>query len=105
VLLRRGPTSGTVNALLRYSHKIVRGRRVIEAHDKQDVTADFLALMLEGLIDPGAPDIVAILDGVALGLELDDGERVQVRAFRERLREACELHNTIGHGSHEPVSA
>ena len=98
VLLRRGPVSGDVVALLRYSYANVRGGEILKAHDKQDVTADFTALMLEQLIDPDAPDIVGILDGVADGQLLTAEEKAQVRAFRERLAAACERHNTRGHG-------
>jgi len=107
VLLRRGPVSGDVMALLRYTQKTVRGRDVIEAHRKQDVTADFTALMLQELIDetpewPESPDIVSILDGVADGHPLTAGERAQVRAFRERLAAACTRHNESGHGVQQP---
>lgn len=99
VLLRRGPLTGDVMALLRYTRKTVRGREVLDASSKQDVTADFDALMLEGLLDPDARDIVSILDGVADGQELTDDERAQVRVFRERLAAFCVRHNTRGHGA------
>lgn len=103
VLLRRGPVSGNVMALLSYRYKpVVRGREVhevLEASSKQDVTADFTALMLEELLDPDAPDIVGILDGVANGQLLTADEKAQVRAFRERLAAACERHNEREHGA------
>lgn len=99
VLLRRGPLTGDVMALLRYTRKTVRGRDVIDASSKQDVTADFDALLLEGLLDPDAKDIVGILDGVADGQLLTADEKAQVRAFRERLIGFIERHNTRGHGS------
>lgn len=103
VLLRRGPLTGDVVALLRYTHKTVRGREVIEAISKQDVTADFTVLMLDELMEADerwrdSPDIVGILDGVADGEELTAAERAQVRAFRERLAAACTRHNERGHG-------
>jgi hypothetical protein len=96
ILLRRGPMTGSVYAIHRYGHATLsNGREVIKAaiDGKQDITADFDALMLEELIDPDAPDIVGILDGVADGESLTDDERGQVRAFRERLAAACERHN------------
>jgi hypothetical protein len=96
VLLRRGPLSGDVNALLRYTRtKSPGGVELLKASEKQDVTADFDALMLEELFgrDDDSPNIVAILDGVADGQELNAEERAEVRAFRERLAAACERHN------------
>lgn len=97
MLLRRGPVSGNVMALLSYRRQEIRGREVINAHAKQDVTADFTVLMLEELMDPDSPDIVGILDGVADGESLTDDERAQVRAFRERLAAVCIRHNERGH--------
>jgi hypothetical protein len=51
ILLRRGPLTGKVMALHRYTRKTVRGRDLIEAalDGKQDVSHDFDALML---VDP-----------------------------------------------------
>lgn len=98
ILLRKAPLSGGVMALHRYTRKTVRGCDLIEASGKQDVTADFDALVLEGLLDPDAPDIVGILDGVADGESLTDDERGQVRAFRERLKAQILRHNEVGHG-------
>lgn len=97
VLLRRGPVSGNVTALLRYTFKLVNGHRILVASSKQDVTADYTALMLEELLDPDAQDIVSILDGVADGALLTVEEKEQVRAFRERLADACIRHNEHGH--------
>jgi hypothetical protein len=96
ILLRRGPLSGDVMALHRYTHKTLpSGRKgVIAGFDgKQDVSHDFDALMLEELLDNGAEGIVGILDGVADGESLTDEERAQVRCLRERLKTAIERHN------------
>lgn len=92
-------------ALLSYRYKVVRardGNEILEASSKQDVTADFTALMLEELIGPDAKDIVSILDGVADGEALTDDEKAQVRAFRGRLAAACIRHNECGHGVQQP---
>jgi hypothetical protein len=99
VLLRRGPLSGGINALTNYRRK--NGGAVLQAAEngKHDVTADFDALVLEGLLDPDSPDIVLALDGAAKGMELDAGEREQIRAFRERLIALIERHNLTGHGA------
>ena len=95
ILLRRGPVSGRVNALTRYSRLQRNGHELLKAatDSKHDVSADFDALMLEELFGDDSPDIVAILDGVADGQLLTADEKAQVRAFRERLRAACERHN------------
>lgn len=95
ILLRRGPLSGNVMALHRYTRKTVRGRDVIDAglNGKQDVSHDFDALMLEELIDDGAEHIVAILDGVADGEPITDEQRAEVRVLRERLKVVIERHN------------
>lgn len=103
VLLRRGPVSGDVIALLRYTYTQTPRGEVLEASSKENVTADFTALMLEELIGSDAPNIVGILDGIAAVSEsgaypLTDDERAQVRAFRERLKLAVERHNERGHG-------
>lgn len=93
ILLRRGPLSGRVEVLT--SYRYINGGRTLKVFGdgKHDVTGDFDALMLEELLADDAPDIVGILDGVADGESLTDEECVQVRKFRERLREACERHN------------
>lgn len=93
ILLRRGPLSGRVEALT--SYRYLNGGRTLKVlgDGKHDVTSDFDALMLEELFADDAPDIVSILDGAADGEVLTDEERAQVRAFRERLRAACERHN------------
>jgi hypothetical protein len=95
ILLRRAPLTGEVMALYRYTRKTVRGRDVIDAgfDGKQSVTGDFDALVLTELLDPDSPDMVGILDGVADGQSLNDEERTQVRAFRERLKTMVERHN------------
>lgn len=92
ILLRRAPLSGDVMALYRYRRKEVLGRDVIDASGKQPVTGDFEALMLQYLMDDGAENIVAILDGAAGGDQLNDAERAEVRVLRERIK-ACERHN------------
>lgn len=56
------------------------------------VVAGSVAL-LEELLADDAPDLVGILDGVADGQQLTADECAQVRAFRERLKAACERHN------------
>ncbi len=105
ILLRRAPLSGDVMALHRYTRRVVRGKEVIDAgfEGKQDVTADFDALVCEALLDNSelgiaSPDIIAILDGVADGLVPNEQERAEVRAFRERLKALVERHNDHGHG-------
>lgn len=95
ILLRRAPMSGDIVALYRYTRKTIRGREVLDSgiDGKQSVQADFDVLMLEALLDPDSPDLAGILDGVADGEKLNDGEREQVRAFRERLVAIIERHN------------
>lgn len=97
ILLRRAPVSGEIMALYRYTRKTVRGRDVIDAgfDGKQSVSGDFYVLACQELLDPDAPDIVGILDGVADGQALTDEERIQVRAFRERLKAMVERHNAV----------
>lgn len=95
ILLRRGPMSGAVVAVHRYTRTSVNGRDIVKAalDGKQDVTADFDALCLDELFGEDAPDIVGVLDGAADGETLAEDERRQVRAFRERLRAMAERHN------------
>jgi hypothetical protein len=95
ILLRPSPLTGSVMALHRYTRKKIHGRDVLDSgvDGKQDVTADFDAIVLESLLDPDSPDIVGILDGVADGETLTDAERAQVRGFRERLKKIVERHN------------
>lgn len=95
VRLSKSPLTDRVMALTRYSVQERNGRPLYKATEdgKHDVSADFDALMLEELIAADAPDIVGILDGVADGQRLTCDEKAQVRAFRERLRAACERHN------------
>jgi hypothetical protein len=103
VLLRRGPLSGRIQALTRYTRdgRTTDGKEILKAatDGKHDVTADFDALICELLLDPDSPDIIAILDGVARNLPLDDAEREQARAFRERLAALIERHNATGHAA------
>lgn len=93
ILLRRGPMSGRIEALTRYTHKKVHGRDVIEAHDKYDVSADFDALVLEELIPEPESSIIAELDGAARGMELTHHERLAISDFRERLIGIIKRHN------------
>lgn len=95
IRLSRSLLTGSVMVLTRYSVQHRGGRPIYKSTEngKHDVSADFDALMLEELFAEDASDIVLILDGVALGETLTDEERAQVRAFRERLRVACERHN------------
>jgi hypothetical protein len=99
ILLRRGPLSGEVMVIHRYTK--ARGGEIIKAalDGKQSVQADYDALVLTELLDPDAPDMVSILDGVADGESLTDEERAQVRAFRERLKVMVLRHNGHGHGA------
>ena len=109
ILLRKAPVSGGVMALTRYTRKTVRGREVLDSgtNGKQDVTADFDALVLDAptqrglaqeLLDPDAGGITAALDGAAKGLDLNAAERKELRAFRKRLVAIIERHNKKGHG-------
>lgn len=103
ILLRRAPVSGGIVALHRYTRKTIRGRDVLDAgfDGKQDVTADFDALVCELLLNP-APKIIEQLDGAARGMELTDGEREEVRAFREALCVIVERHNAGPHVRRSP---
>lgn len=94
ILLRRGPLSGEVMAIYRYRKVVVNERELLDVSAKQSVQSDYDCLVLQELLDPDAPDIVGILDGVADGEQLDDEQRRQVRAFRERLRTMVERWNT-----------
>jgi hypothetical protein len=95
IRLSRAPITGRVMVLTRYSVIERNGREVFKAalDGKHDVTADFDSLMLDELMADDAPDMVAILDGVAGGHELSDNQRRQVSSFERRLRAACERHN------------
>lgn len=98
ILLRRGPLSGRVVALTRYTRgTTASGHEMLKAatNGKHDVSGDFDALLLEELFGPDddCPDIIGILDGAADGATLPDDERAQVRAFRERFRAIVERHN------------
>lgn len=93
ILLRRGPVSGAINALTRYTYKTVRGREVLEAHEKYDVSSDFDTLMLEELMPDKDDSIIAELDGAAKGEDLTEDERKVIADFRERLIIVIERHN------------
>lgn len=98
VLLRRGPLSGSINALTRYTRP---SPDLIQAtmDGKHDVTADFDALVCEMLLDE-SPDIAGILDGVADGQRLTDDECQQVSDFRKNLVAIIERHNAGPHVKH-----
>lgn len=95
ILLRPLPLSGGVAVLTRYTRSQGPNGEILKAalDGKQDVTADFDAIVLETLLDPDSPDIVGILDGVADGESINAEEQAQVRAFRERLKALVERHN------------
>lgn len=99
VLLRRGPLSGNINALLRYTREERNGREFLKASDKQDVTADFDALVCEilygdGHDGPPCPDIVFLLDKCAAGEALDEHEARQMDGFHGRFKKLVERHNS-----------
>jgi hypothetical protein len=85
-------------ALTRYTRKTVRGREVIDSglDGKQDVTADFDALICELLLNP-APKVIEQLDGAAKGFDLTEEERAEIAAFREVLVKIVERHNAGSH--------
>lgn len=91
VLLRRGPVSGRIHALRRYTLK----DDILTAQDKDDVTSDFYHLMMEDLFGKpeDCPDIISILDGVADGYVLRGEEAAQVRVFRDRFAALVTAHN------------
>lgn len=95
ILLRKGPLSGTIQAIYRYTHQ---PNGVIRATGKQDVQADFDHLLLDELIPDSKSSIVAELDGAARGLELNETEREVIREFRERLIVVIERHNARREG-------
>ena len=93
VLLRRAPLTGRIMVLTNY--RWVKGGKILSVvgDGKHDVSADYDSLVLTELIDNGADDIVATLDGVADGQEITDAERYECRVLRERLKEMIERHN------------
>ena len=95
ILLRRAPLSGGITALHRYTrYQFRNGEEILKAaiDGKQDVTADFDAILCELLLGP-APKIIEQLDGAARGIVLTGGEREEVRLFREALIAIVERHN------------
>jgi hypothetical protein len=97
ILLRRGPVSGRIHALYRYTRKddVLRSA----TNGKEDVTADFDALVCELLFDPDSANIIEQLDGAARGFELTSSEKMEIEKFRTRLIELVERHNNEGHGA------
>jgi MoxR-like ATPase len=101
ILLRPGPLSGRIWALTRYRRT---GRAVQVIGDgREDVTADFDALVCELLLDP-APRIIEQLDGAARGMELTSEEREEIHAFREALVAIVERHNAGPHVQRSPYN-
>lgn len=104
VLLRRGPLSGNINVLLRYTRLDGPRGEILKSSDKQDVTADFDALVMEILFGDGhdgppCPDIVYLIDKAAAGEPLNPDERVQMDGFCTRFKKLVERHNDHGHGA------
>jgi hypothetical protein len=93
ILLRRAPMSGEVVVVHQYS---TNKKGYVRAHDdgKQSVQHEFDHLLLEELIPDPKSDIVATLDGAALGIGLNESERAEIRDFRERLINVITRHNT-----------
>jgi hypothetical protein len=98
VLLRKGPVTGTIQALTNYRWR--NGGRVLQATDtgKHDVTADYDALTLETLLDPDAQEAACIIDQVIKGVPITAMQRKELRAFHGHLAAIIERHNTTGHG-------
>lgn len=94
VLLREGPLSGKVWALLRYRRTDERIQVIGEG--REDVTADFDAILCERLLTP-APNVIEQLDGAARGIGLSAAERDEISAFRAALVEIVERHNAGPH--------
>jgi hypothetical protein len=94
VLLREGTLSGRVYALLRYRRTDERIEVIGEG--REDVTADFDAIVCDRLLNP-APGIIEQLDGVAKGQLLTAEEKAEVRSFREALIAIVERHNAGPH--------
>lgn len=94
ILLRRAPLSGGVVALHRYTRKVRGGTEFLDSgiDGKQDVTADFDALVCELLLNP-APKIIEQLDGAAKGIKPTSAEADEIGVFREALVAIVERHN------------
>lgn len=93
IKLRWSSLSGSVFALRQYS-EAGGALKVTGPNGKDDVTADFDALVLEILVPDPASDIFAILDGAADGEDLSFEQRLELREFRERLVEIAARHNS-----------
>jgi hypothetical protein len=103
ILLRQGPLSGRIYALTRYQRKPLKNggyTMAVIGDGREDVTADFDALVCEHLLDD-APDICAILDGAADGQRLTDDECQQLANFRKALVAIVERHNAGPHVKRE----
>lgn len=104
ILLRIGPMSGCVRAIFRYTRSKGRNSRDIiktPLDDKEDVTADFDALVCELLFDTDSTKIIELeqLDGASRsGISSTETERDELKKFRERLIVLVERHNNEGHG-------
>jgi hypothetical protein len=87
VLLRQGPISGEVHAIRRYTRKRINGREVINAIEKEVVTLDFNAVMLQRLMgdDTG---LLPLLGEAVESSELSDADKARLDLLGERLLEA-----------------
>ena len=95
ILLRPASFTGEIMALYQYRTKTLPdGHTVLTCDDngRQDVTGDFDHIVLDLLMGDAA-DICAALDGAAQGMELNEEERGQIRAFRTALVKIIERHN------------
>jgi len=81
ILLRRGPISGRVEVITRYTEK----DGVVRAQTKHDVSDDFRALMLLTLMPPGCADLQPIMVRAAKGEELSEAEAESLGDFADRL--------------------
>lgn len=91
VLLRQGPLSGEVHAIRRYTRKQINGREVIDAHDKDVVTLDFNAVMLERLFGEDnslLPLLGEAMCGARDADAITEEDTKRIRAFLDRLKDA-----------------
>lgn len=93
VVLRKGPMSDNIYAITNY--RMINGGKTLSVvgDGKHDVSSDYDSLVLDELLDYGADDIVAILDGVIRQQKLSADELLQVENFHERLKNLVDRHN------------
>lgn len=107
ILLRQGPLSGEVHAIRRYTRKQVRGREVINAIDKDVVTLDFNAVMLQRLFGDDndlQPLLGKAMEGAYEAGAITKDERNRIVPLLTRLEEAIEQVNAeIGHQAKVPT--